>query len=143
MKRGKSYILVALILFALGLAILAFMSTWAKKPPDPPDSPETLGPSPSIAVTVIVVPNVFSLSQNYPNPFNSSTIIKYTLPEAVWVKLEVYNILGKKVATLVDSKQQPGYYSYVYGVTGRASGVYFCRITAGRFQKSRKMLLVR
>ena len=130
----------------------------AKSPPDtlnifPPDTSKVLISGSSISVTVSVtnlvtgdeslLPDRFSLSQNYPNPFNSSTIIQYTLPEPVWVRLEVYNILGQKVATLVDRTQQPGYYSYNWEATDEASGVYFYRITADQFQKSRKMLILK
>lgn len=90
-----------------------------------------------------LLPDRFSLYQNYPNPFNSSTIIQYTLPEAVWVRMEVYDILGRRVATLVDGYQQPGYYSYNWEATNEATGVYFYRITAGQFQKYRKMLILK
>ncbi len=130
----------------------------AKPPPDTfnifhPDTSKLFTSGSSISVTVSVtnlvtgdeslLPDRFSLSQNYPNPFNGSTIIEYALTKPVRVKLEVYNVLGQKVATLVDRIQQSGYYSYNWEVTDEASGVYLYRITAGQFQESRKMLILR
>lgn len=104
----------------------------------------------NIAVTVTVtnvatglLPNSYSLSQNYPNPFNASTIINYTLPEPVWVTLEVYNILGQRVTTLVDEYKFAGEHSVHWDANFVASGFYFYRIRAGNFQKSRKMVLVK
>jgi Tol biopolymer transport system component len=89
------------------------------------------------------IPTTFSLSQNYPNPFNPSTTIKYGLPKDVKVTLEVYNILGQRVAMLVDEEQKAGYYEVVFQNANLASGVYFYRIQASMFSEIRKMVLVR
>jgi photosystem II stability/assembly factor-like uncharacterized protein len=89
------------------------------------------------------IPTTFSLSQNYPNPFNPSTTIKYGLPKDVKVTLEVYNILGQRVAVLVNEEQQAGYHEVVFQNANLASGVYFYRIQASMFSEIRKMVLVR
>jgi hypothetical protein len=88
-------------------------------------------------------PKTFLLEQNYPNPFNPSTTIRYQLPVASEVKLEVYDVLGKKVATLVSERQAAGYYQYVWNANGLTSGVYFYRLQAGGFVETKKMMLVK
>lgn len=106
----------------------------------------------SIALTVTVtelssgdpsLPGTFFLSQNYPNPFNPQTTIEYSLPEQAWVRLEIYNSLGQRVTVLVDRIQQPGNYTIEWRGDNRASGVYFYRITAGEYRKTRKMVLLK
>jgi hypothetical protein len=74
-------------------------------------------------------PNTFLLEQNYPNPFNPSTTIRYQLPVASMVKLEVYDVLGKKEATLVSERQSAGYYQFIWNASGLSSGHIFivCR----------------
>ncbi len=99
------------------------------------------------------LPTFFTLFQNYPNPFNSTTLIRYAIPavsDAVpstgqrsAVSLEIYNILGQKVVTLVDGKQTPGYKAVTWNTKGLASGIYFCRLRAGDFQGVRKLLLIK
>ena len=94
------------------------------------------------------IPMVFSLSQNYPNPFNTVTTFKYSLPKPSKVTLIVYNLLGKKVAELANSHQEPGYYQVQWDATGIASGIYFCRIQAGlpgqgEFSQTRKLILLK
>ena len=89
------------------------------------------------------LPAFTSLSQCYPNPFNASTVIEYQLPEDSDVKLEVYNLIGEKVATLVDSKQQAGYRSVLWDASDVSSGIYFCRLTAGDFAETKRMMLVK
>lgn len=94
------------------------------------------------------VPTVFALSQNYPNPFNPETTIKYQLPRAAEVRLEIFNLLGQRVATLVERKQPAGYYTMQWNGKdnfGRnvASGVYLYRLQAGEFLQVRKLTLLR
>lgn len=86
------------------------------------------------------MPTTYQLSQNYPNPFNPSTTIKYSIPEAQFVNLTVYNVLGEKVATLVDEQQSPGYYEVNFNADRFASGVYFYVLKAGNFTASHKMV---
>ena len=89
-----------------------------------------------------------SLYQNYPNPFNPSTEIRYSLPEKCRVRLEVYDISGRRMASLVDGVQASGFHPVVWnGVDDRgssvASGVYFCRLTAGKETISKKMVMLK
>jgi hypothetical protein len=89
------------------------------------------------------LPVSFMLYQNYPNPFNPSTVISYQLPVASHVTLKIYDILGKEVATLVDEKKAPGRYNVKFDGSRLASGVYFCRMTAGNYVSTRKLLLLK
>ncbi len=89
------------------------------------------------------VPVRFELLQNYPNPFNPSTVVTYDLPELADVKVEVFTVLGELVEILVEERQGQGRYQVEWDASGQAGGTYILRITAGAFQKSRKMLLVR
>jgi hypothetical protein len=89
------------------------------------------------------LPNEFLLQQNYPNPFNPSTTIRYQLPKASHVTLTVYDLLGKEAATLVNGMEEPGYESVEWNAAGVASGVYFCRLQAGDFVQTRKLLVLR
>jgi len=93
--------------------------------------------------TAFNLPSHYGLYQNYPNPFNASTVINYELPVDGHVRLEVYNTLGQRVATLVDSKQQAGYRSVVWDASKISSGLYFYKLTAGDFTESRRMMLVK
>jgi hypothetical protein len=88
------------------------------------------------------IPMDFALSQNHPNPFNPITEIKYALPKDCWVKLEVYNILSRKVATLVDREQKAGYKVAKWDAGSFSSGIYFYRIKAGDFTQTKKMVLL-
>jgi hypothetical protein len=88
-------------------------------------------------------PKEFLLQQNYPNPFNPGTTIKYALPEASFVKLVVYNSLGEVVRTLVNDNRSAGYYEIVFDAKGLASGIYICRLEAGSYVSSAKMLLLK
>ena len=93
------------------------------------------------------LPKSSLLSQNYPNPFNSTTLVHYTLSAAsgqrTAVKLEIYNILGEKVATLVDKGQAPGSYSVRWDARDMASGIYLCRLQVDGKTSVRKMILLR
>ena len=91
----------------------------------------------------LATPKQFLLHQNYPNPFNARTTIRYQLPVNAQVKLELYNLLGERVATLADSKQQTGYRSVVWDASKVSSGLYFYRLTAEDFTETRRMMLVK
>jgi hypothetical protein len=85
----------------------------------------------------------YQLHQNYPNPFNPTTVIKGRWAVTSEVKLVVYDILGRDVATLASGRFPAGEYSFVFDAKGLASGVYFYRLTAGSFTAVQKMILVR
>ncbi len=89
------------------------------------------------------VPERFSLSQNYPNPFNPMTNIKFQMPNAGFVKISVFDVLGKEVATLVNEKLNPGTYEAEFDGTKFASGVYFYKIIATDYTESKKMVLIK
>ncbi|GEM_PF-1484682 len=88
-------------------------------------------------------PASFALHQNYPNPFNPVTQISFALPYAASVRLEVYNIMGQKVTTLLDETLQAGEHSAMWDGSTVASGVYFYRLDAGEFSETRKMMLLK
>ena len=88
-------------------------------------------------------PNKFSLGQNYPNPFNPSTKIKFALPKAEKVKIELYNTLGQNVRTLLNQRLKAGYHEVEFNAANLSSGIYFYRIEAGEFQDVKKMVLLK
>ena len=89
-----------------------------------------------------------ALEQNFPNPFNPATTIKYYLPSEMHVRLEIFDISGKRIRSLVNREQAKGYYTEIWDGTGDggnsvASGIYFYLIRAGKETMSRKMVLLR
>jgi hypothetical protein len=90
-----------------------------------------------------VTPSEFSLSNAYPNPFNPTTHINYTITEKSLVKLVVYDITGREVATLVNGWIDVGSYEVEFDGANLASGVYFYSLTAGDFSAVKKMLLIK
>jgi hypothetical protein len=96
------------------------------------------------------IPNKFQVFQNYPNPFNPVTTIRFTLPQQSLVKLEVYDILGQRVAELVNTELTAGTHEVLFnasnlpnGKAGLASGVYIYKLNAGSFTETRKMILLK
>ncbi len=101
-----------------------------------------------IADDTAEIPTEFALAQNYPNPFNPETEIRYALPQAERVTIEIFNVLGQKVRTLLNTQQNAGYYNVRWNGrdnNGRlaGSGLYIYRISAGSFVAARKMILLR
>ncbi len=88
-------------------------------------------------------PEIVQLRQNYPNPFSEQTVIQYSIPERDHVQLEVFDILGRKVATLIDQVQPRGIYTETINATDLASGVYFYRLHTGGEVYSEKMTLIK
>jgi PKD repeat protein len=88
-------------------------------------------------------PEEFELFQNYPNPFNPSTVIKFAVPRESIVRIKVFNVLGKEVATILNEKKTPGFYELNFGGENLPSGVYIYRIEAGTFTSSKTMLLIK
>lgn len=89
-----------------------------------------------------VIPEDFTLS-NHPNPFNPSTVLAISLPQDSHVRLDIYNILGQKVETLVDEYLPAGRYSYEWDGSNVASGIYLYRLTTDSFTATRKMVLMK
>ncbi len=85
----------------------------------------------------------YLLSQNYPNPFNPSTNINFTLPNQAFVTLKIYDILGKEVTILINEELNAGNYTKTWDAKNLSSGVYFYKLTAGKFTETKKMVLVR
>jgi hypothetical protein len=108
---------------------------------------------PSLGVNSRETIDGYALGQNYPNPFNPKTRVRYSVPVQSGrdgqvpgiseVRLVVYDLLGREVATLVNETQQAGKYEVAFDGAGLASGIYVYQITAGSFVQARKMLLTR
>jgi hypothetical protein len=90
-----------------------------------------------------LLPKEFSLQQNFPNPFNPTTVITYTIPTSLHVRLSIYNMLGQEVTTLVNEMQDAGYKSVSFDANGLPSGMYIYRIIAGAFSDEQKLMLVK
>jgi hypothetical protein len=90
-----------------------------------------------------ILPDKYYLDQNYPNPFNPVTTIRFQLPEARYVKLVVYDITGREVARLMDQNMSAGFHAVEWDGSNSASGLYFYKISAGRFSVVKRMLLVK
>ena len=93
------------------------------------------------------LPKSFALVGNYPNPFNPETAIRYALPQQSHVLIEIYNVLGQKVATLVDENLPAGYHTARWDGKDAAgkkapAGIYLCRMQTGDFVKTQKMTLL-
>ncbi len=113
--------------------------------PPPKRKEEELPPPPPKAG---VLPQVFALRYSSPNPFNPVTTIAYDVPHESPVTIEVYNVAGKRVRTLVHETKEPGWYTVPWDGTSEsgeavASGVYFCKMRAGGFTEIRKMTLLK
>jgi hypothetical protein len=94
------------------------------------------------------IPENFVLRQNYPNPFNPSTSIQYQLPVSERVTLKIYNMLGKEIITLVETKKEAGFYEITWNGQDKngiqvSSGIYIIRFTAGNYTATRKMLFIK
>ena len=88
------------------------------------------------------LPETYTLS-NYPNPFNPETTVHYSIPSDSHVKIDIFDITGHNVKTLVDAKRQAGVYSILFDGTGISSGVYFYRLNTEKYQTTKKMILVK
>jgi photosystem II stability/assembly factor-like uncharacterized protein len=89
------------------------------------------------------IPKEYSLSQNYPNPFNPETKIEFTIPVSGYVKLVVFNALGKEIAIPVEQLLQAGTYEADWDASGLPGGVYFYRFTSGEYSDTKKMILIK
>ena len=94
------------------------------------------------------IPEVFALHQNYPNPFNPTTQIKYDLPEDGLVTINIYDVMGRSIKTLVNDNQSAGYRSVRWDATNNygeevSAGMYIYVIQAGEFRSTKKMVLLK
>jgi len=97
----------------------------------------------SVNASAAEAPASYELRQNYPNPFNPSTRIQFSIVDARFVSVKVYDILGKEVATLVNEKMNPGIYTVAWNAARLSSGIYFVRLQAGKFSAVRKVVLMK
>ena len=88
-------------------------------------------------------PSSYKLHQNYPNPFNPSTVINYDIPRASFVELSVFDVTGRELKKLVSEFEKPGSYSVSFDGSQYSSGLYICRLKAGDFTASEKMVLIK
>jgi len=89
------------------------------------------------------IPRSFDLKQNYPNPFNPSTVIRYAVPEASNVRIDVFNILGQRVTTLVNREHRAGNFDVTFDASNLSSGMYFYRLEAANTVLTQKMMLIK
>jgi hypothetical protein len=97
----------------------------------------------SVSRTMNEVPRGFILGQNYPNPFNPATTIGFSLPRACFVKLEVFNVLGERIATLVSQEMLAGTHQIQWDAAGVGSGVYMYRLMSGSFAQAKQMVVLK
>jgi predicted secreted protein len=97
----------------------------------------------SVIYVEVKTPDIFCLDQNYPNPFNPATKISWQSPVSCHQTLEVFDIFGNEIVTLVDEFRESGRYEIEFDASGLSSGVYFYRLQAGDFVQTKKMILVR
>jgi mannose/cellobiose epimerase-like protein (N-acyl-D-glucosamine 2-epimerase family) len=101
------------------------------------------GVTTGLSASPMRAPAEFALEQNYPNPFNPATTISYRVPSAGRVTLAVFDMLGERVATLVDGTMEPGTYTATWNAGGASSGVYFYRLSAAGHALTKKAILLR
>ena len=89
------------------------------------------------------IPVKFSLSQNYPNPFNPATSFEFSVPQKSFVNLEIFDVLGRKIETLINGELKPGTYKTEWNASKYPSGVYFYRLAAGSISETKKMILLK
>jgi hypothetical protein len=116
-------------------------------PPDSDGSRADMGAYPFIRSDRVIgedfLPGRFALLSNYPNPFNAQTTISYSLPQSGPVRLFIYNLLGQKVATLLDAPQTAGEHSLIWNASPFPSGVYFARLDMGNDAQTIKLVLLK
>jgi flagellar hook assembly protein FlgD len=96
----------------------------------------------------IAIPDEFAIHQNYPNPFNPVTTLRYDLPEQGYVRITIYDMLGRDVKTLINGYQEPGYKSINWDATNDygkpvSAGMYLYQIHAGEYISTKKMVLLK
>jgi len=100
-------------------------------------------PAPTGVISNNTVPDKYSLEQNYPNPFNPSTQINYSIAKTGFVRISVFDVLGREVKVLLNEVKTPGFYAVDFDGTNLSSGMYFYRIESGNFVDTKKMTLIK
>ena len=100
------------------------------------------------AIDLNLIPDVYALHQNYPNPFNPVTTLRYDLPEDAMVSITIYDVMGRRVKSLVNTTQAAGYRSVRWDATNSfgepvSAGMYIYMIQAGQFTQTKKMVLLK
>ncbi len=101
------------------------------------------GFDPTYVVVDEGLPQRFELMQNYPNPFNPSTTIRFSIPEQSGVSLTVYDVLGRKIAVLIDDEMNAGTYAHVFDASRLASGVYLYQLRTGEYIEMKRLILMK
>lgn len=107
------------------------------------DNDGTFKYSETVEANVGHIPNDYSLNQNYPNPFNPSTTIAYDIPKTSFVRISVYDILGKEIKLVVNEQKNSGHYEIIFDAKELAGGIYYYTIKTGEFSLSKKMILLK
>jgi hypothetical protein len=94
-------------------------------------------------VDLSALPNKYEMEQNFPNPFNPATTIRYQIPEAGFVSLKIYDVLGRELLTLASEEKQAGRYEVRFDGSNLSSGIYYYRLEAGNFVSVKKLMLVK
>ena len=115
---------------------------------DVSDIPIEMTISFGLGLDVASIPDLFALHQNYPNPFNPLTQIKYDLPEDAMVTIQIFDLMGRNIRSLVNNTQSAGYHSVRWDATNQygepvSAGMYLYIIQAGDFRQTKKMLLLK
>ena len=97
----------------------------------------------TISPVEIGLPTKFNLSQNYPNPFNPTTNIKYQIVNNSFVTLKVFDLLGREIRTLVNESLKPGTYETTFDASALSSGIYFYTLSAGEYNETKRMTLLK
>ena len=90
-----------------------------------------------------VIPNKYNLSKPYPNPFNPVTIINFSIPKKDLVLINIYDIMGREIKTIVNTELLKGSHSFKWNANNQSSGIYFIRMESGGFNKTQKVMLLK
>jgi hypothetical protein len=97
----------------------------------------------NVSAGINSLPVSYNLSQNYPNPFNPLTTINYSVPKSEFVKIKVFDLLGREVITLVNEYKPVGNYTVQFNANKLSSGVYFYRMESGFYSQTKKLILLK
>lgn len=121
------------------MTVLTYGVNWTKTDPDSCVRIYPVG----INNQNINLPVAYKLYNGYPNPFNPKTTIKYDIPKSSFVKMVIYDVQGKEVETLINKRQNPGSFEVQWDASNYASGIYICKIEAGSFTDTKKLVLIK